>query len=510
MQGKIHHNTKNALPKDIEEKLARLVSFTDLNPRPIVEIDTKGVVTYANKAAMAQIPRLAKQGKNHPYLADVQIIIQKLKREKSLNIIREIKVKNDWFRQAFYYIPQFKSIRIYSANITEQKNAEFALREKEKNMQEERNNFIAILSHELRNPLTPILANAQFIGAMIGKGNSALEKNMREAAEIIEKQAKIMAGLLNDILDVSRLARHKIQLEKKKMDLCEAIKNSVQASMPFINVKNQTISVYFDHKPMHITADPLRIEQIMINLINNASKYTPEKGRIQVRCTTKNSPTGEHVEISVKDNGMGMDRKKISRIFDLFAGEGQPFMGVGGLGIGLNIVKNLVQMHGGTVRVTSRGENKGSEFIVVLPALNKNADARVSQKFKKKTGHKLAGSLSRVLIVDDNKDIRETISKILRHKGHPIKSTSHGWQALKISKTFKPNVALIDIGLPDINGYKVAKMLKEQYENAGAKIRLIAFTGYGQEKDKQRAALAGFDAHLTKPVDIGSLVKMVS
>jgi|GEM_PF-2025074 len=612
---------KSSLPLEIQKKLARLASFTELNPRPVIEVDFEGNILDANSSATTYFPTLKTKQSKHQYLANLKDIIKILKKDKK-PFTREIKIKNKWFRQVFYLVPNLKLIHIFSSDITDRKKTEedlkksekryrtlfekmeygYALQDiiydkrgkpvdyrfidvnpafeklaqfkkeniigktanelaarapqtkeqiktrkdydrvaftgeplylesynanlnkyfklyaykpnnnqialifsditKEKNTQEERNNFISILSHELRNPLTPILANAQFINALLEQ-NDRNPVIIKESISIIEKEAKLMAGLLNDILDVSRLARKKINLEKKKIDVCEDIKNAVKASMPFITTKNQHISVTFSHDPIYINADPLRIQQIMINLINNASKYTQEGGRIQVLCNLTTVPKSARVHISVKDNGQGMNKEKISRIFELFNNEGQPFLGVGGLGIGLNIVKNLVQMHGGTISVTSKGEQKGSEFLVTLPALKKNTGS-ILKFLEKKSETIQRETTSRVLVVDDNKDIRETVSKILQQEGHVTKSTSHGREAVRISKTFKPHVALIDIGLPDINGYKVAKLLKQQKG-----IKLIAFTGYGQKKDKKRAVDAGFDAHITKPVDVNNLIRAV-
>ncbi len=392
----------------------------------------------------------------------------------------------------FSYKPNEKQISLIFSDIT-----------KEKNAGKEKDNFISIMSHELRNPLTPILANAQFINSIV-KSQKGFDQSLQESIDIIEKQARIMADLLNDILDVSRLDRNIIKLKKRKVNICEVIKNSVKASVPFVNSKNQKLSVFFNQNPIYANVDPTRIEQIIINLINNASKYTNYRGSIELTCGV----IDEKVEIRVKDNGIGMTSSKIKRMFDLFEGDHKPLMGIGGLGIGLNIVKKLVLMHKGNVTAKSKGKNKGSEFIIEIPLIKnyQMPDDAVARGKKQKTT--LKNELSKVLIVEDNKDIRDSISKILSHRGHEVKMTHMGLTAIKISKKFKPNVALIDIGLPDINGYKVAKILKEQNKNK--KIKLIAFTGYGQEKDKLLSKEAGFDHHLTKPIDINDLTRLIS
>ncbi|MBX4200807.1 response regulator [Candidatus Parcubacteria bacterium] len=392
--------------------------------------------------------------------------------------------------ELYAYMPNKKQMALIFSDITDRKKTD-----------EEKNNFISIMSHELRNPLTPIMANAQFL-----QRKDFTDPIAKEAIDIIEKQSRIMADLLNDILDVSRLSRRQITLKKSRINISDVIHGSVKSSMPFITTKQQDLSLLLSKRPVYLYADPLRLEQILVNVINNASKYTPPKGHISIQCQPKNG----HVEIRVKDNGEGMSQDKISRIFDLFKGENQPFMGVGGLGIGLNLVKNLVQMHKGTVHVTSKGKGKGSEFIITLPieaTKSKSKKAELPEAGESKApGEKT----SRILVVDDNADIRNAISNILVHEGYQVKSTHDGSAAIKISKTFKPHTALIDIGLPGISGYKVAKILREQHDSKDRKIKLIAFTGYGQEKDKQRAKEAGFDVHLTKPLNIDHLMRYLT
>ncbi len=612
-------NQKNT--SDIEKKLARLAAFTELNPRPVIEIDYHGNILETNLSARRKFPDLEKKGIRHPYLFDFKNIVLFLKKHKE-PFTREVQVDDRWYRQVFYYVPNFDLVHVYGSNITDRKQAEDNLRESEKRYHmlfekmnygyalqdiifdknkkpvdyrfvdvnpafeklsmmkkefiigktvneitpktqtkesiknrkqydnvaisgqptyfesynekskkyfelyayrpnqnqvalifsditgrkktdEEKNNFIAIMSHELRNPLTPIMANAQFISLMLKKQGKA-HPAIKQSLDIIEKQAKIMADLLNDILDVSRLSRQKIQLKKSRINICEVIKNSVKTSMPFITTKRQELSVFFSQKAIYTSADPLRLEQIMVNIINNASKYTQPKGHIEVHCALKEGK----IEIRVKDNGMGMSPEKIKRIFELFSDNSQPFMGIGGLGIGLNIVKNLVSMHEGSIFVHSEGKNRGSEFIIKLPINNKSTAAKPLPA--KKEGSPAAKSKSKILVVDDNEDIRSTVSKILQLEGHQVKSTHSGLRAVSVSKTFQPHTALIDIGLPDISGYKVAQLLRKQHENAAVKLKLVALTGYGQEKDKLLAQKAGFDHHLTKPVDINELIRLIA
>jgi signal transduction histidine kinase len=602
-----------------QKNIIRLASFTELNPRPVVEINPQGKIIYQNPAAKKLFPDLGKKGLLHPYLSDFKALA-KTARENSKALNRDIPIKNRWFRQFFYYLPDFHSVLVYGSDITDQKQKEADLSQVEKRyhllfetmnygyllqdiifngqgkpadyrmidanpafekltrikkeailgktanqlqtrepsqesiksrkeydrvaitgkpayfesyhealkkyfqlyayrpnqnqialifsditqrkkVDEEKNNFIAIMSHELRNPLTPIMANAQLLQSILEK-QGVKNPLLQHPVNVIEKQAKVMANLLNDILDVSRLSRSKIVLKKNRINLCAVIRNAASSSMPFIETKNQALTMSFSQDPIYLQADPLRIEQIIVNILNNASKYTKPKGNISLRCFTQSG----NVKIKIKDNGIGMSKVKIARIFDLFGDQSQPFMGIGGLGIGLNIVKNLVSLHQGTVTVESKGSGKGSKFTITLP-LQKRAGA--GQQTKPATAPQAPSRASRVLIVEDNADIRNAMGNLLRQEGHFIKTADTGRSALRASKAFYPDTALIDIGLPDMNGYKVAKLLKEQGRANRRPIKLIAFTGYGQPEDKKRSREAGFDHHLTKPVDIAHLIKLI-
>lgn len=609
-------------------KMIRLASFTEMNPRPVIEVGLKGDIIYTNPSVGRIFPELKKQGIKHPYLSNFKKIAKRLKTGSVKEFQREINIKERWFRSFFYYDKKFNSIIVYGTDVTDRKIVEeellannetyynlfnsmdygYALQDilldknkkpidyrftevnsaferlakikkefivgktarqlsqnpqteesiklrkaydrvaitgkpahfetyneklkryfelyaykpnpsqialifsditNRKKTDEEKNNFISIMSHELRNPLTPIMANAEFISSILEKEGKK-SPLIQESIDVIEKQAKMMASLLNDILDASRMHRNKIQLNKKVINLCEIIKASAKVSLPFINLKQQQLTVLCTPNPIQISADPVRIEQIIVNLINNASKYTQPRGKIDVTTTLKN----DTVEIHVKDNGQGMDKLKITRIFDLFSEGGHSFMGIGGLGIGLNIVQNLVRLHQGKVEVVSEGENKGSEFIITLPALAalQEMPNPIEKSSFKKPLRKSSLSKNKehkILVVDDNTDIRNAVAKILELQGHTIKEAYDGKSAIKTAKSFKPEIAVVDIGLPDMKGYKVAQALRKEIGDS-KKIKLIAFTGYGQEKDKKLVKEAGFDHHLVKPIEMSSLLKLIN
>jgi two-component system, sensor histidine kinase len=346
-----------------------------------------------------------------------------------------------------------------------------------------KNEFLAMLAHELRTPLAPILSAVQILGRQ-----AADNPLVQRAREVVERQALHQARLLDDLLDVSRITRGKIELRRRNLDLGAALGDVVEATRPLINAKAQTISVALPEQPVFVDTDPTRLMQILSNLLNNAAKYTHAGGRIAVTCRRD----GEQAVIVVRDNGVGIPREMLSRIFDLFA-QAEPLTArtQGGLGIGLTLVKSLVEMHGGTVVARSAGRGTGSEFEVRLPAVAApNAEALPSP------GTAPARS-RRVLIIEDNVDTRETLRRLLELDGHEVQEAADGAQGVEIALASRPEVVIVDIGLPRLDGYQVARRLRAAL---GVLPLLIAVTGYGQVEDRRLSRDAGFDVHLVKPV----------
>ena len=343
--------------------------------------------------------------------------------------------------------------------------------------------FLAMLAHELRTPLAPILSAVQILGRQ-----AADNPVVQRAREVVERQALHQARLLDDLLDVSRITRGKIELRRRHVDLRSALSDVVEATRPLINAKAQTISVTLPEAPVFVDTDPTRLTQILSNLLNNAAKYTHAGGRIAVSCRRD----GEHAVVSVRDNGVGIPREMLSRIFELFA-QAEPLTArtQGGLGIGLTLVRSLVEMHGGTVVARSAGRGTGSEFEVRLPAVAApKADAERSAD---------AGPTRsrRVLIVEDNVDTRETLRRVLELDGHEVQEAADGAQGVEIALASRPEVVIVDIALPRLDGYQVARRVRAAL---GAAPLLIAVTGYGQTEDRRLSHDAGFDVHLVKPV----------
>jgi len=361
----------------------------------------------------------------------------------------------------------------------------------------QKDEFLAMLAHELRNPLAPI-KNAARALRMIESDNSTIAR----AQEIIERQADHLSKLVDDLLDVSRIQKGKVRLRKEHLDLTKAISRAVDSYEQMITAQDHTITLDLQRfPPLQVDADPTRIDQILANLIGNASKYTPSQGTIHIKAARENGMA----VVRVRDNGIGIEPAMLEHVFEVFAQVEQSLArSKGGLGLGLKLVKELVELHGGTVEAKSEGLNKGSEFIVRLPVLEK-ADSTLIAEVEAPA---VRVSTKRVLVVDDNADNRESMEMILSLAGHTVDLADDGPEAVEKALQFYPDVGFIDIGLPTLSGYEVAKEIRRQPKGEG--IVLIALSGYGQPEDKRKALDSGFDAHLTKPVDLDDVTKLLS
>jgi PAS domain S-box-containing protein len=381
---------------------------------------------------------------------------------------------------------------------TDRKRLEEQLREQNKALEDadrRKDEFLAMLAHELRNPLAPI-----FNGLTILQHDDLGADIQRNARSIIDRQVRTLARLIDDLLDVSRITMGKVQLARQRVNLNKIVRDAVEACTPMLESRKHELNLSLPADVVWIDADPTRIEQVITNLVNNAAKYTPESGRIEIALTTD----GPHAAVRVKDNGIGIAADLLPRIFDLFT-QGDPSLDrtQAGLGIGLTLVRKLVEMHDGTVHASSDGPGKGSEFVVVLPVLS----APVSAGTEAKAGVQKAEPL-RVMVVDDNVDAVESLSLVLSLDGHDVATSYNATDALKIATEHRPDVMLLDIGLPDVNGYQLAEQLARIPELRH--VVLIAMTGYGQDEARQRSAQAGFAYHLVKPVDPHDLERLLA
>jgi PAS domain S-box-containing protein len=344
--------------------------------------------------------------------------------------------------------------------------------------------FLAMLGHELRNPLAPIVTALQLM-KLRGDQRSSKEQ------QVIERQISHLLRLVDDLLDVSRITRGKVNLRKEPIELAEAVAKAVEIASPLLEQKQHRFTVSVPAQGMCLEADPIRLAQVIANLLTNAAKYTEPGGHIRVSAVRQ----GPDLVISVKDDGSGIEPDDLSQIFDLFVqGPRSADRGQGGLGIGLTLVRNLVRMHGGEVTASSEGAGKGSEFVVRLPALDPG-DTRPPAPIPGPLDRTPSAAPRRVLLVDDNVDAVEVLGELVRSAGHEVILVHDGPQALRVVESFRPDVAILDIGLPVMDGYELAARLRERLP-----LRLAALTGYGQDHDRARSAAAGFQAHFVKPV----------
>jgi two-component system CheB/CheR fusion protein len=359
--------------------------------------------------------------------------------------------------------------------------------------------FLAMLAHELRNPLAPIRNAVQLLRLSGGEGPAALQ-----ARDVIDRQVHNLARLVDDLLDVARVSRGKVQLHREKVDLAAVVHRAVETTRPVIDERNHQLVLSLPRPGISLDADPTRLEQVVANLLNNAAKYTDPGGRIWLIAERQ----GNETVIRVRDTGVGISPDMIGHIFDLFTQADRSLdRAQGGLGIGLTLVRSLVEMHGGRVSVASDGLGKGSEFIVRLPALPE-AVASPSTPPASNAPSLPVGQRVRLLIVDDNVDMAATLSVLLNLEGHDVRVAHDGAEALALADAFKPEVVLLDIGLPGMDGYEVARKLRGR---PGLALRfLIALTGHGRDEDIQRSLQAGFDRHLVKPIDPPALRKILA
>jgi signal transduction histidine kinase/DNA-binding response OmpR family regulator len=369
--------------------------------------------------------------------------------------------------------------------------------------------FLAMLSHELRNPLAPIRSSVEILRRLGGEA-----PDMRWARDVITRQLHHMTRLIDDLLDVSRITRGTIKLQPVPTDLSAVVARAIETIRPMIEAREHHLGVRLPDSPVPVVGDPTRLEQVAANLLNNAAKYTPTGGRIDVCLRTEK---GEAI-LSFKDTGVGIPEEMLEQIF-------QPFTQVnrtldrseGGLGIGLTLVKRLVEMQGGSVRSLSDGPGKGSEFIVRLQLARQglwvDGKAPVHQTADNGAPDQQAPSSKsrthrRILVVDDNVDGAQSLAMLLRTVGHDVQVHHDGLKALEAARAFRPDVVLLDIGLPGLNGFEVAERLRGQ--SGGGELLLVAITGYGQASDVRRAQEAGFDHHFIKPIDPDVLQDLLS
>jgi len=358
--------------------------------------------------------------------------------------------------------------------------------------------FLAMLAHELRNPLAPI-ANAARLLSLYNDGSN---EEMQWACDVVDRQVRQMTRIVDDLLDISRITSGKIKLQRKPLEVATIISAAVEMSRPLIEARQHRFEVSVPSEPLRVDADLTRMAQVVTNLLNNAAKYTEPGGVVSLKVHRE----GEGVVITVRDNGVGIPQDMLPVVFDLFTqAERTIDRAQGGLGIGLTLVRTLVELHKGTVRVSSEGAGKGSEFTVMIPLIS---DTAALNGVQKNGGRGSAQATSqRVLVVDDNVDSANSLAMMLKMMGHELMVAHDGPDAIRMAQVFHPTLTLLDIGLPGMNGYLVAEQLRNIPELEGMVI--AALTGYGEPQDRKRSRAAGFDRHFVKPLNFEKLNELI-
>jgi PAS domain S-box-containing protein len=514
--------------REAEEVRSRLAAVVECSDDAIISKDLNGIVVTWNNGAERVFGYTAEEMIGKPILllipenhADEEpAILARLRRGERIDHYETCRRRKDGtlidislsvspIRNAAGQVIGASKI---ARDITEQKRAEARLRELYESAQQEirhrmraeaalretdrrKDEFLATLAHELRNPLAPIRQ-----AAAISKAPTATDDQKRWSHDVISRQVNHMALLLDDLLDISRVTRGILELRPEMTDLAHVVDTAVETASPVIDAKRHTLSVEMPQEPVRFAADPLRLAQVLSNLLTNAAKYTDSEGNIRLSA----SATADTITISVADTGIGIPPDALEEVFAMFSQvKSAQDRSEGGLGIGLALAKGLVQLHRGTIEARSAGLGLGSEFIVHLPRRTLG-DSTTETSSPAPTTEPVG---RRVLIADDNRDAADSLAMLLRMDGHDVTVVHDGRQALATIHTVQPEVAVLDIGMPMLNGYEVARQVRQLPK--GKEMTLIAVTGWGQASDKADAAAAGFDHHFTKPIEPEKLSQLL-
>jgi PAS domain S-box-containing protein len=373
-------------------------------------------------------------------------------------------------------------------DVTAQRATEDALRKADRRKDE----FLALLSHELRNPLTPILTSARLL--------ERLGEEAREDVDVIVRQVKHLGRLVDDLLDMSRLAHGSVKLSKRQLDLADVVSRAVEATSPLFEDRGHRLEIFLPSSDLEVEGDEMRLTQVVDNLLSNAARYTPPGGVV----TVTGAREEDSVVLRVRDSGVGIDPALLPDLFDTFVqGARGSDRADGGLGIGLSLVRALTELHGGTASARSDGLGRGAEFSIRLPSAVKN-DGSAQPTAHHTNAIESAASSARVLLVDDHSDVADSLSRLLSVLGYDVRAVRNPLDAIELAEAFRPQIAILDIGLPMMDGYALARELRTRL--ADSPPMLIALTGYGQPHDRQRSEASGFALHLVKPIDIDDLI----
>lgn len=409
----------------------------------------------------------------------------------SVPIVPEIlRAKVSVFVDLYRKTTQLARLNLELEQRVEERTSELAKTEEALRQADRRKDeFLATLAHELRNPLAPMRTSLDILRHLKVK-----DPLIDRSVETMERQMSQMTRLIDDLMDVSRITRNRLEMRKSRVALSDVLRNGIESCRTVIDDTNQTLTVNAPDEDVHLDADAIRIGQVIANLLNNASKYTPDGGRITLDAEADN----DTVTIKVLDNGIGVDAEDLPHLFEPFYQVNRTVQrSQGGLGIGLTLVRTIVEMHGGTISAHSDGPGKGTQFTMRIPrhVCDETELAAPALDLAKK----VSPNARRVLVVDDNRDAAESLTMLLRFSGHEVVTAHDGLQAIADAKEFRPELVLMDLGMPGMNGYEAAKALRG--EPWGSEMVLVALTGWGQEEDRKRTKEAGFDRHLVKPIE---------
>jgi PAS domain S-box-containing protein len=392
-----------------------------------------------------------------------------------------------------------RKVVVLFTDITEHRRTEVELRRLADDLAEQdrrKTEFLATLAHELRNPLAPIRSGLQLMRRAKGDPSA-----LARVQDIMDRQLDHLVHLVDDLLDVARITRGQIELKPASIDLDDVVRAAVDTSMPLIESSRHRLDLRLPAEPLHLYADPIRLTQVVSNLLNNAAKYTPRGGAILVAAERD----GDQAVIVVSDNGIGIPPESLGAVFRMFTQVAHPALrSQGGLGIGLSLVRSLVELHGGTVTAASPGIDAGSVFTVRLPLAGGDRPGAPQARAEEAGGP----TALRLLVVDDNRDAAETLSALLGIMGHTAPMAADGHQALRMIASLRPQIVFLDIGMPGMSGYEVAQAVRADPALDG--VRLVALTGWGGEADRARSSAAGFDAHLTKPATVAAIESVLA
>jgi PAS domain S-box-containing protein len=494
---------------EVEHALAdrerELADFFENATEGLHKVGPDGTILWANKAEYGLLGYAAEEYIGHSiteFHADGDVIadmLERLQRGEVLeNVPARLRCQDGSFKHvlvsssARFNDGQFAYTRCFTRDVTERWQAEQARREADRRKDE----FLAILAHELRNPLAPMNNALELL--RMGGGNAEVAEDARS---ILERQMRQMTRLVEDLLDISRITRNNIELRNERVDLASVVNSAIETSRPAIDGAGHKLTVTLPLRPIFVHADATRLAQVFANLLTNSAKYTATGGQIWIEAERQ----GQEAVVAVRDNGVGIAGEDLDSVFDMFRQVDRSLeRSQGGLGVGLTLVRRLVELHGGSVQARSEGPGKGSAFVVRLPLA-------APESIRAGTGRvscQPAAVRRRVLVVDDNHDSGDTLSMFLRIKGHDVRTARNGLEAIEAVPEFLPEIVLMDVGMPKMNGYDATRQIRQL--PCGRNIVIVAVTGWGQEDDKQRATEAGCTAHLTKPVDFAALERLLA